>query len=53
MLLDPLEEQFDLPSVAIELGDGSGGQREVVGDENQKTPTLQVLELDAPELVRW
>ena len=35
MLLDPLEEQFDLPTTAVELGDGERGQREIVGQKDQ------------------
>jgi len=29
--LDPFEEEFDLPAAFIEIGDGLGGQRKVVG----------------------
>ena len=35
VLLDPFEEKFDLPAVAIELGNGEGGQLEVVGEEDE------------------
>ena len=31
MLLDPLEEQFDLPSGLVELANGQRRQRQVVG----------------------
>jgi hypothetical protein len=31
MTLDPFEEEFDLPAAFIEIGDGLGGQRKVVG----------------------
>jgi hypothetical protein len=34
MLLDPLEEQLDLPATAIEVGDGQRRQEEVVGEED-------------------
>ena len=35
MLLDPFEEQFDLPSGVIKLSDGQSGQCKVVGYENE------------------
>ncbi len=31
ILLDPLEEQLDLPARFVDLGDGAGGEFEVVG----------------------
>ena len=34
MLFDPFEKQFNLPSMAVELGDGLGGDVEVVGEVN-------------------
>ena len=34
MLLDPFEEQFDLPASAIELGDGQRRDGKVVGQED-------------------
>ena len=36
MLLDPFEEQFDLPASAIELGDGQCWHGEVVGQEDER-----------------
>ena len=51
MLLDPLEEQLDLPAAAIQLGDGQGRQREVVGEEARGLAAFAVVELDAPKLV--
>ena len=33
VLLDPLEEQLDLPALPVQLGDQSGGQGKVVGQE--------------------
>lgn len=33
VLLDPFEEQFDLPTVLVECGDGQRGQDKVVGQE--------------------
>ena len=49
MLLDPLEEQLDLPAQTVELGDGEGGQREVVGEEDQSLAGLGVDEADQPQ----
>ena len=43
MLLDPLEEQFDLPPLSVEVGDHSGLEREVVG---QKSYALAILVFD-------
>ena len=36
MLLDPFEEEFDLPAAAIELGDGQRRHGEVVGQKDQR-----------------
>lgn len=35
VLLNPFEEQLDLPAAAIEFGDAEGGQREVVAEEDE------------------
>ena len=35
MLLDPFEEKFDLPSAPLQLGDGQGRQRKIVGEKRQ------------------
>ena len=35
MLLDPFEEQFDLPSAFVELGDGQRRKDEIVGQKNE------------------
>ena len=35
VLLDPLEEQLDLPSAAIQLGDGKCREIEVVGQKHR------------------
>lgn len=35
MLFDPFEEVFHLPSLLVELGDGDGGQKKVVGQKHQ------------------
>jgi len=52
VLLDPFEEEFDLPAGFVELGDGQRGQIELVGQENQALVDLGVEVTDAPELVR-
>ena len=49
MLLHPFEKQFDLPPASVKLGDGDGGQREVVGEEHQALAGLGILELDAAQ----
>lgn len=49
MLLDPLEEQLDLPAQTVELGDSEGGQREVVGEKDQPLSGLGVLEPDTSQ----
>ncbi len=35
VLLDPLEEQFNMPAAAVKVGDGHGRKREVVCDEDK------------------
>lgn len=35
MLLDPFEEQFDLPSALVEFGDGRRRKDEIVGQKNE------------------
>ena len=35
VLFDPFEEQFDAPAAALELGDGQGGQCEVVAEKRE------------------
>ena len=37
VLLDPFEEQFDLPSAFVQLCDRQGGEYEIVGDKNQQS----------------
>ncbi len=47
MLLDPLEEQFDLQAGAVEFGDGQGRQDEVIGKEDEGLVALGVAVADA------
>ena len=39
-LLDPAEEQLDLPAALVELGDLLGGGVEVVGEDAQRLAGL-------------
>jgi hypothetical protein len=49
MLLDPFEEQFDLPASAIELGNGQRRDGEVVGQEDERFAGFGVALADAPQ----
>src|SRR5271168_4781709 len=49
MLLDPLEEELDLPTASIQIGDRQSGQREVVGQEDQSLAGLWIFEADASQ----
>ncbi len=51
MLLDPFEEQFDLPASAIELGDGQCRDGEVVGQKDQPLAGLGIAITDATQRV--
>jgi len=42
MLLDPFEEQLDLPTAFVELGDGQSRKLEVVGEEPEAFVVLFV-----------
>ena len=52
MLLDPFEEQFDLPTTAVELRDRERRQDEVVRQEPQLAAMLHVVETDATQRLR-
>ncbi len=52
MLLDPLEEEFDLPALLVDLRDGQRGQREVVGEELESLAGYWVAIADAAQRVR-
>ena len=47
VLFYPLEEKFDLPAHAIELGDGERREREVVREEDKSLGGLGIVELDS------
>ena len=51
MLLDPREEQIDLPAAHIESADGRCRKGALVGDEHQRLARLGVLEADAPQVL--
>src|SRR5215216_2385723 len=44
MLLDPLEEQFDLPTAAVELSNRLCRQIEVIGQEHQSFSGIGIFE---------
>ena len=50
MLLDPLEEQLDLPAGLVESGNGLWRMGELVGEEDEGLVSRAVLEADAPEM---
>ena len=52
VLLDPFEEQFDLPALFVNLRDRQRGQDEVVGQELQLPAGFGVAVADAAQLVR-
>ena len=47
MLVDPLEEQFDLPARLVERTDGACRQDELVGEEDERRGGFGILETDA------
>ena len=51
MLLDPLEEQLDLPSALVEGADGRGRQTELIGEEHQGFSRLGIAQPDAPQVL--
>ena len=44
VLLEPFEEQFNLPALLVELGDQQSSQREVIGQKDQVTGVLSIVE---------
>ena len=49
VLLDPPEEQFDLPTGSIELCDGQGREKKIVGEENEAPAVVGIEVVDAPQ----
>jgi hypothetical protein len=52
LLLDPLEEQFDFPAQAVQLGHGERGQREVIGEQGQRPVSIGVAVANPPQVIR-
>ena len=52
VLLDPLEEQFDLPALLVQRADRQRRKRGVVGQENQPVARVRILEANAPQMLR-
>ena len=50
VLLDPFEEQFDVPSTLVDACDGDGRQASVVGEEDETLAGFGIDEADAPQL---
>ena len=51
MLLDPLEEQFDLPAAFVKGADGQRRQVEVVAQEGQPLAAVGAFEADAAQMI--
>ena len=51
MLLDPFEEQFDLPASTIQLSDGQSRHGEVVGQEDERFAGEGIAIADAAQRV--
>lgn len=49
MLLEPFEEQFNLPAAAIQLGDGQGWDGEVIGQKDQNLAGFGIVKADATQ----
>src|SRR5579883_421729 len=52
VLLDPLEEELDLPAALVERADGQGGQQAMVCQEHQVLVGLRIAVPDAAQM-RW
>ena len=52
VLLDPLEEQFDLPTALETHGDGQSRSFEVVGEKDQSLPVPRIFVTDAAKDMR-
>ena len=49
VLLDPAEEQFDLPTLGVERGDSRGGKLEMIGQEDKGAVVGRVVKFDPPQ----
>jgi hypothetical protein len=52
VLLDPIEEQFHLPSAFVELGDGDNVDGKIIGEEHQSLAGLWIVKLDPAKRTR-
>ena len=48
VLLDPFEEQLDLPAILVDRRDGFGRQAEAIGEEDVVLAGLGIAKADAP-----
>lgn len=51
VLLDPLEEHFDLPAILVKRGNRQGRERKVVGQKDQRFACQGVFEPDPSQLL--
>lgn len=52
VLLDPFEEQLDLPAAFVDGRDGYGGQAEMVGQKDESLSRFSVYEANTPKRLR-
>jgi hypothetical protein len=52
MLLDPLEEQFDLPAVLVKRTDCQCRELKMIGEKHQGLAGFGILESDATQVLR-
>ena len=50
MLLDPLEEQLDMPTILVERTDGGRRECHLIGEEDERLAGLGILESNAAQL---
>ena len=51
VLLDPFEEQLDLPAALVKRGDSQRWQEHVVGEEHQGLAGVGIFEADTPQVL--
>jgi hypothetical protein len=49
VLLDPLEEELDLPAIPVQCGDGRGSDGEIVGEKDKALVDIGRIIADAPQ----
>src|SRR5829696_10439998 len=52
MLLDPLEEEFDLPSAFVQRAHGQGWELKVICEKDKSLARFRVLEADTAKMLR-